>query len=129
MTSKIPPYDRWSTLSPRLRGALEPIRGFLERADVIEIAINGPGSVWIETLASSGMERHSVPELDADAIRRIVQQVAFDTNRTVNEEMPLLCAVLPHGERLAPAAPNGAAISIRKMGLAARRRSGEHVRH
>jgi type IV secretion system protein VirB11 len=119
MTNEIPHDDWWSALPTYLRSALEPIGAFLARADVVEISINGPGSVWIETLGSSAMECHSVPELDAQAIRFMAQQVASGTNQAVNEEMPLLSAALPHGERfqavLAPAAPNGGAISIRKQ--------------
>ena len=115
----VPVDATWSSLPVYLRRALEPVRVFLARADVVEISINGPGSVWIETLGSAAMERHSVPELDAYAIRRMAQQVASETKQATNEEMPLLSAAMPHGERfqavLAPAAPNGGAVSIRKQ--------------
>ena len=120
--SNVVPFDtRWSSLPIYLRAALEPIQGFLARADVVEISINGPGRIWVETLGSSSMVVHEAASLDVDAIRRMAQQVASETKQAVNEETPLLSAALPHGERfqavLPPAAPNGGAISIRKQAV------------
>lgn len=99
--------------------ALGPLRAWLESPDVIEICVNRPGEVFVETLGGGDMRRHIVPELTRDAIVHLAQRVAADTEQHVNAERPILSAVLPGGERfqavLAPAASEGGVIAIRKQ--------------
>lgn len=98
---------------------LAPIQQFLERDDVSEVCINQPGSVWVETSGATGMEHHTIPEIDERHIKNLAQQVAAASRQAISGENPLLSAALPSGERiqivLPPCAPNGGAVSIRKQ--------------
>ncbi|WP_296706047.1 P-type DNA transfer ATPase VirB11 [Rhodoblastus sp.] len=104
------------------RQAAEPIRVWLQNPDVIEICVNKPGEVWVESLGKPAMERFDVPELSQEAVQRIAVHVAGQTDQSVNSSTPLLSAAMPHGERfqgvLSPAAPAGGAFSIRKQVIA-----------
>ncbi len=104
---------------PFLDVALRPLQRFLDQPDVTEIAINRPGSVFIERLGASVMEAIDVSELTAEAIQHLAERVASATDQAVNAERPLLSASLPTGERfqavLPPAAPEGGAIAIRRQ--------------
>lgn len=98
---------------------LAPIQQFLDRDDVSEVCINQPGSVWVESAGSAGMQHHAIPEIDERHIKNLAQQVAATSRQTVSGENPLLSAALPSGERiqiiLPPCAPGGGAVSIRKQ--------------
>jgi type IV secretion system protein VirB11 len=98
---------------------LRPLQQWLESPDIVEIAVNEPGIVYIERLGSLAMERHVVPELSELAIRKLAQVVATTTRQAVNEETPILSAHLPTGERfqaiLPPVAERGGVIAIRKQ--------------
>jgi type IV secretion system protein VirB11 len=108
---------------PFLDVALRPLQRLLDQPDVTEIAINRPGSVFIERLGASGMEAVDIPELTAEAIQHLAERVASATDQAVNAERPLLSAALPTGERfqavLPPAAPEGGAIAIRRQVVSA----------
>lgn len=100
-----------------LRSYLAPLGAILARADVTDIYINQPGEVWAEALGG-GIERMSVPELDAVALERLARQVAAFAHQGINREHPLLSATLPDGSRVQviapPATRAGMAIAIRK---------------
>ena len=107
-------------LTPRgvyLDAYLQPLRPWLERADVTDILINAPGEVWIETLGSPP-ERHAAPELTETALRRLAAQIAAFSHQGVNRENPLLSATLPDGARVQivspPATRGPMAVAIRK---------------
>jgi type IV secretion system protein VirB11 len=97
-------------------GLLAP---WLEREDVTELLVNGPGELWVE--GEAGMERHELPALDARFIRRLAEQIARVSNQGVNREQPLLAATLPDGARVqivAPTATRGDwALAIRRHRL------------
>lgn len=99
--------------------ALNPIRTWLEDDQIVEICVNGPGSVWVERFGQSAMERHDVPELTELAIRHLAERIAGYSGQSVNEEHPLLSAALPTGERfqgvMPPATTTGGAFAIRKQ--------------
>lgn len=110
-----PGLDRF----PFLAAALAPLRRFLDEPCVTEIAVNRPGTVFIERLGAEAMEAVELRELTADAIQHLAERVASATDQAVNAERPLLSAALPTGERfqaiLPPAAPEGGAIAIRRQ--------------
>jgi len=112
----------WESLPVFFRQAATPIRGWLQNPDVIEICVNRPGEVWVESLGKPAMERFEVADLTAEAVDRLAQHVAGLTHQSVNSSTPLLSAAMPHGERfqgvLSPAAPAGGAFSIRKQVIA-----------
>lgn len=99
--------------------ALDPLKVFLEDPAVIEIAINRPGSCYVERLGADFMEYHRIEALTADEIQNIGERVAGVTSQFISRANPILSAALPSGERiqviLPPAAPDGGAISIRKQ--------------
>jgi type IV secretion system protein VirB11 len=100
-----------------LRTYLAPLASLLERADVTDIFVNGPGEVWIETI-TGGIERHPAPQLDETTLWRLARQIASLSHQGVSREHPLLSATLPDGERvqiIAPPATRGQmAIAVRK---------------
>lgn len=102
-----------------LERALQPIRAFLEEPEVVEIAVNRPGEVYVERLGAADMEFYSIPELTADEIQNIGERVAGATSQFISRAKPILSAALPSGERiqvmLPPAAPDGGSLSIRKQ--------------
>ena len=102
-----------------LNRALEPRRPFLDDPAVVEIAVNRPGSVYIERLGADHMEFHHIGELTAGEIQNIGERVAGATDQFISRSEPVLSATVPTGERiqvvLPPAAPDGGAISIRKQ--------------
>ena len=112
----------WEGLPIYFRHAATPIKRWLQDSDVIEICVNKPGEVWVESLGKPNMERFDVPEMTEEAITRLATHVASVTEQSVNSTTPLLSAAMPHGERfqgvLAPATPYGGSFSIRKQVIA-----------
>jgi type IV secretion system protein VirB11 len=100
-----------------LRTYLAPLAPFLDRVDVTDVFVNGPGEVWVETIAGA-VERHAAPQLDATSLWRLARQIASLSHQGISREHPLLSATLPDGERvqiIAPPATRGEmAISLRK---------------
>lgn len=96
---------------------LEPLDGILERTDVTDIYVNGPGVVWVETLGGA-LERHVLPRLTGSVLARLARQIAAFSAQGISREHPLLAASLPDGARVqivAPPATRGEiAIAIRK---------------
>lgn len=99
--------------------ALQPLRPWLDNADVVEICANRPGEIWVEMIGAPAMIRHELPELNVGALRHIAERIAGHSGQSVNEEHPLLSAALPSGERfqgvLPPATTDGGAFAIRKQ--------------
>lgn len=79
---------------------LAPFRQWLERETVTEILVNRPGELWIEDAAQSGMQRIDTPEIDAQLLQRLAEQVARISHQGINREHPLLAATLPDGARI-----------------------------
>ncbi|MGV2103101.1 P-type DNA transfer ATPase VirB11 [Rhizobium sp. 21-4511-3d] len=102
-----------------LNRSLEPIRQFLDDPQVVEIAVNRPGQVYVERFGADHMEHHEIDALTAREIENIGERVAAATKQFLNAANPILSAALPSGERiqvvLPPAAPDGGSITIRKQ--------------
>lgn len=102
-----------------LQQFLGPIQKFLQRDDVSEVCINGPGIVWVEATGNRCMERFDMPEIDERHILQLAKQVAAASRQAVSGKTPLLSAALPSGERiqviLPPCAVDGGCVSIRKQ--------------
>lgn len=105
-----------------LSKALDPLKTWLDDPRVVEICVNRPGTVWVEVIGDTAMQRFDAPTVTAHWVRHVTERVAAHTNQSVNEEHPLLSASLPNGERfqavLPPATDSGGAIAIRKQVLA-----------
>lgn len=77
---------------------MRPLRPFLDRDGVTEVCVNRPGEVYVETRA--GWEVHAVPELTVEHCASLANAVATLTGQFTNEQVPLLGAQLPTGERV-----------------------------
>lgn len=102
-----------------LERALAPLKPFLDDPQVVEIAVNKPGHVYIERLGADHMEFYSINCLSAAEIQNIGERVAGATDQFISKTAPILSASLLTGERiqvvLPPAAPEGGSIAIRKQ--------------
>jgi type IV secretion system protein VirB11 len=100
-----------------LQLTLRPLYPLLTRPDVMEICINRPSEVFLETRAGWRCEPASYADLDW--CRRFAKLVANFSRQRIDETSPLLSASLPSGERvqiaLPPATIQGCvAINIRR---------------
>lgn len=77
---------------------MRPLRPFLDHDGVTEVCVNRPGEVYVETRA--GWEVHQVPELSVGHCASLANAVATLTGQFTNEQVPLLGAQLPTGERI-----------------------------
>ena len=96
---------------------LRALRPILDRPDVTDICINGPGHVFLDT--SDGWQREPLSFATYGWCRRLAALVANSTRQRIAEDSPLLSASLPTGERiqivLPPATTAGSiAITIRR---------------
>lgn len=100
-----------------LRTALAPVISWLDDESVTEIAINGPGEIFIERKGqlSRTDAKFDTPEHLLSALRVIAQYVG----RPLDEMHPILEARMPDGSRvealLPPVAPDGPAVSVRRF--------------
>jgi type IV secretion system protein VirB11 len=82
---------------------LRPIRPLLARPDVMEICINRPSEIFLET--PSGWQCEAAGYADLDWCRRFAKLVANFSRQRIDETSPLLSASLPSGERVQIALP------------------------
>ena len=95
-------------------GALESL---LEDAEVSEIMVNGPKTIFIERrgrLAQADLEFENEGQL-----RKVIDRIVARMGRRVDESSPMVDARLPDGSRvnivIPPLAVNGSSITIRKF--------------
>ncbi|MBK1611903.1 P-type DNA transfer ATPase VirB11 [Rubrivivax gelatinosus] len=96
---------------------MRPLREALDAPGVMDVCVNRPGELFVETPA--GWQRHDAPTLTLERCLALAFAVATYSDQAVSEERPLLAATLPSGERLqiviAPAVPRGTvSITLRK---------------
>ncbi len=100
---------------------LAPFREWLDRETVTELLVNRPGELWVEDAESPGMQRIAVPEISAQLLQRLAEQVARVSSQGINREHPLLAATLPGGARIQlcgpPATRRHWALAIRRHRL------------
>jgi len=100
---------------------LRALRPLLSRPGVMELCINRPREVFIET--SAGWRSEALPIADFDWCMRLARLVANSTQQRVDAESPLLSASLPTGERIQVVVPP--ATSPGCVAIAVRRPSDE----
>lgn len=103
---------------------LRPLRVHLDDPGVLEVCVNRPGEVLIETVR--GWSSLPAPELTFERCLSLATAVATFSDQQVNQERPLLAATLPTGERIQfvipPAVTRGTvAITVRKPSQVIRR--------
>ena len=96
---------------------LDILQELLDDPEVTEIMVNGPEHIFYEK--SGVLYRWEKGHLTAERLADIIQQIAGNANRVVNEAQPILDTRLPDGSRvnvvLQPVALDGSCISIRKF--------------
>ena len=84
--------------STAVHASLRPLRPFLDEPDAIEVVVNAPGEVWVET--RGGWTVRPAPGVTFDAMRALATSVATLTMQMTGEKQPVLSATLPTGERI-----------------------------
>lgn len=91
-------------------GALQDL---LDRPDVIEVVINRPGEVWVET--RDGWETIPNPNMTFVRLERLAKATAAYAAQAFRDERPILSATLPSGARIqivGPPATEAGVISV-----------------
>ncbi|GFE67267.1 P-type DNA transfer ATPase VirB11 [Litoreibacter roseus] len=102
---------------------LEPFRDLVLRADVVELAINPDGAVWIECQGAGAMEPIN-RKIEHHTAANLAASLVGDARAKVSENSPLVSGKIAYGGRplriqvvVPPAVEQGAAISIRLFGI------------
>jgi len=103
---------------------LRPLRRHLDMPGVLEVCVNHPGELMVET--AEGWQRSDAPELTLERCLSLATAVATYCDQQINQERPLLAATLPSGERIQfvipPAVTRGTvSITVRKPAEQVRR--------
>ncbi len=109
--------DIWSGDATSVVEFLRPLRAHLDRPGVLEICVNQPGELQIESV--DGWQAVAAPEMTQERCLSLATAVATYCDQQINQERPLLSATLPSGERIQfvipPAVPRGTvSITVRK---------------
>ena len=80
-------------MSALLKTHIKPLEKYFKRPDVVEICINRPGSIWIETM--DGWEEKKDPELTLRALNNFAGVLATTNNQVFDDFTPLLATSLP----------------------------------
>ncbi len=96
---------------------LRPLRAHLDAPGVLEVCVNRPGELLVETV--QGWQTVAAPEMTQERCLSLATAVATFCDQQVNQERPLLSATLPSGERIQfvipPAVTRGTvSITVRK---------------
>ena len=96
---------------------LRPLRDQLDAPGVLEVCVNRPGELLVETVC--GWQVVAAPEMTHERCLSLATAVATFCDQQINQERPLLSATLPSGERIQfvipPAVPRGTvSITVRK---------------
>ena len=98
---------------------LDPFRDLLRRDDVVEIAINPDGKVWLEVAGDATM-RHEGQTVDRTTALNMAQTIVGDAEARVSEKNPLVSGKVEYAGRplrvqvaVPPAIDHGASITIR----------------
>lgn len=96
---------------------LRPLSEQLDAPGVLEICLNRPGELLVES--ADGWRSVAVPDMTIDRCLSLATAVATFCDQQINQERPLLSATLPSGERvqfvIPPAVPRGTvSITLRK---------------
>ncbi len=97
---------------------LGPLEALMRDPEISDILINGPKTIYIER--KGRLSKSSVAFHDERHVMQIVQRIAAQMGRRVDETCPMVDARLPDGSRLNaiihPLALDGPLVSIRRFG-------------
>ena len=104
-----------------LAAYLKPLEGTLNDPDVVEIAINPDGQVWVETQGSAHMTRLDGVTYTTAQSRDLATSIAGATQGQISEKRPLISGKIMHGDKpiraqvvYGPIVEGGPAISLRR---------------
>lgn len=96
---------------------LDVLQELLEDDSVTEIMVNGPKSIYVER--EGRLFATDLKFASEERLQNVVQKIAADQNKVVNQSSPIVDTRLRDGSRvnivLPPVAVDGVAISIRKF--------------
>jgi len=109
--------DGWCGDATSVVEFLRPLRDQLDAPGVLEVCVNRPGELLVETVR--GWQTVPAPEMTQERCLSLATAVATFCDQQFNQERPLLSATLPSGERIQfvipPAVPRGTvSITVRK---------------
>ena len=109
--------DAWCGEATSVVEFLRPLRAQLDAPGVLEVCVNRPGEMMIETV--HGWHTTAAPDLTLERCLSLAMAVATFSDQQVSQERPLLSATLPTGERvqfvIPPAVARGTvSITVRK---------------
>jgi type IV secretion system protein VirB11 len=82
---------------------LRPLRAQLDAPGVLEVCVNRPGEMLVETAA--GWQAIAAPDMTLDRCLSLATAAATYCDQQINQQHPLLSATLPTGERIQFAIP------------------------
>ena len=111
------PDEGWRGDATSVIEFLRPLREQLDSPGVLEVCVNQPGELLVETVA--GWKAVAVPQMTQERCLSLATAVATYCDQQINQERPLLSATLPTGERIQfvipPAVTRGTvSITVRK---------------
>ena len=111
------PLDGWCGDATSVVEFLRPLREQLDAPGVLEVCVNRPGELQVETVG--GWQIVNAPAMTQERCLSLATALATYCDQQINQERPLLAATLPTGERIQfaipPAVPRGTvSITIRK---------------
>jgi type IV secretion system protein VirB11 len=109
--------DGWCGDATSVIEFLRPLRDQLDAPGVLEVCVNRPGELLVESVC--GWQSVPAPEMTLERCLSLATAVATFCDQQINQERPLLAATLPSGERIQfaipPAVPRGTvSITVRK---------------
>ena len=109
--------DGWCGDATSVVEFLRPLREQLDSPGVLEVCVNHPGVLQVETV--QGWKQVDAPNMTLERCLSLATAVATYCDQQINQERPLLSATLPSGERIQfvipPAVTRGTvSITVRK---------------
>lgn len=100
-----------------LDNAIQPLRKYLDEADVTEVVVNEPQVVGIERRGGWSWAREE--SMTLDALMELARAAAAFTSQDVTRENPICSTIFPTGERvqlvIPPVVPDGTvSVTVRK---------------
>ena len=107
----------WNGAATSVIEFLRPLRDALDMPGVLEVCVNRPGQLMIET--PGGWQAVEAPDMSFERCHSLATAVATFCDQQISQERPLLSATLPTGERIQfvipPAVTRGTvSITVRK---------------
>lgn len=97
---------------------LGPLEDLMSDANVTEIMVNGPQTVYVER--GGKIERTNKRFTSEQALRLVIERIIAPLGRRLDESVPMVDARLPDGSRvnaiISPLAIDGASVTIRRFG-------------